>query len=747
MRVSSHCWGEDLSVLAPRKNVDGSPPSTASLGSAFFGVVLVGLATTLGAGCEALDGAPEGATVRFDRHAESAGAHVFPSDLYASTEGPSLGVLAGFGAKPLAAMPFLDQLRVARAQGVAPGQPIRVPVSGGPPAAWVEDGAPGHSVADAVRLYALGDEGGGDAVRRLALAECSVRRGTHSLVCRPETPLTPGRYAVAVLAHRLRTFSGGELRASADYAAVQEQGDPTTDESFARVAAADPDISSRDDTVAYFEYTVADVIAETRALRDAVAGELPVWRPDLEAAAPITVTAYAGIGPGGRELAARAEHVSPGVQGVAAALAQAHLHLPSDVARESTRGVGVVVTGWLSSPHFLVADDRGSVDAPWLFATMRGRDATAPISADNPPVLDTRAPFHPLPYVAFFPAPSPPSGAPLDVVVAIHGFRLSKEVWASLAAAVCSSGRALIAIDNYQHGARQHDVPYPEGAFATKKDELLAGEGVSFPDPFLNPTFLARTRDKWRQSLLDQLALVRLLAAADGTRGEIDLDGDGVADHYGSISIVGQSLGGILGTTLAALEPRVARAVLSVPGGGLSGVARESRTLGTELDLLLLATAHAPDVGLLRDQTRNLIRGTDDRELLDAVVETILAPIDPLSFAPDLLSGRLRGGEPPRVLFQLAHDDPWIPNSASARLMRAVAVGAPAQGTFGLVLHDGQTEPLFPLGDVPAVAESASPPPSRVTEWEAGHEMIFDFVDPAVTRAAQRELVEFLDAP
>ena len=670
---------------------------------------------------------------------------MFPTDIYASTEAPSVGLLAAFGPKPLALMPLLDQLRVARVRGVAPGQPIRLPLSAGPPAAWVDDAEAGHQVSDAVRLYALREDG----ARRVGVAECVVRRDTDSLVCRPETPLSPGRYAVAVLAHRLRTFSGGEVRASADYAQIQEGGDASTDAGFGLVAEVDPDISSRQDTIAYFEYTVADVASETAALSDAVAGALPVWRADLDAAAPIAVTSYSP-GPtetGGRQLAARVERTWPGPAGVDEALAKADLYLPPEVARESARGVGLVTTGWLSSPHFLVAGERGTVDAPWLFKTMRGHDPDAPISGQNPPVLDPEAPFHPLPYIAFFPSAAPPAGEALDVVVAIHGFRLSKEVWASLAASICTSGRALIAIDNYQHGARQHDVPYPEGAFATKEDELLASQGVSFPDPFLNPTFLARTRDKWRQSLLDQLALVRLLASGDGTRPEIDLDGDGAADRYGAISVVGQSLGGILGTTVAALEPAVTRAVLSVPGGGLSSIARESETLGTDMDLLLLATAHAPEVGLLRGQERNLIRGTDDREILDAVVETLLAPIDPLSFAPDLLSGRLRGGTPPRVLFQLAHDDPWIPNSASARLMRAVAVGAPAAGQFGLVLHDGQATPLFPLGDVPTVAEGAAWPTSAVTQWEAGHEMIFDFVDPSVTRAVQRELVEFLDRP
>src|SRR5690606_36512758 len=104
------------------------------------------------------------------------------------------------------------------------------------------------------------------------------------------------------------------------------------------------------------------------------------------------------------------------------------------------------------------------------------------------------------------------------------------------------AGVALVAIDAYQHGARQHDIALPEGGFSDKLDVALAAAGVAFPDPFVNPTFLARTRDKLRQTVVDAMALVRVVSEADGTRPEIDLDGDGVGDAFGGVYVVGNSL-------------------------------------------------------------------------------------------------------------------------------------------------------------------------------------------------------------
>jgi pimeloyl-ACP methyl ester carboxylesterase len=234
-----------------------------------------------------------------------------------------------------------------------------------------------------------------------------------------------------------------------------------------------------------------------------------------------------------------------------------------------------------------------------------------------------------IPYLAFFPKTAPPSGTP--VIIALHGLGRSKSDWLLFAATACRTGHALIAIDLFQHGDRQDKIDPKEGSFAGKLDTALLKGGIAFPDPFINPTFLARTRDKLRQSMVDTLALIRILGAADGLL-PIDFDGDGQPDPaYGPIRLLAMSLGAMVALPVAAVSPEVDRVVLTSPGAHISQIVNDIAAIAKQLDPLIYMTANADQFGLLHDSPRFMLPDGPEREVFTRVSETIFAPADPVT--------------------------------------------------------------------------------------------------------------------
>lgn len=654
----------------------------------------------------------------FDRGAVDLTRHVFPTDEHLGADGP----IDGFSELQLAELPFLAQLRVAGLTAYGAATVVRLPFtpSRGDASGWIDPA----SLDDAVRVYRVS----ADPAERVPLASARVDRRTNSGFVTPFAPWQPGTYAVIVLDGRVRTRGGDVVGRSPDYARVVREGDPRTDPAVAAVAAVDPDVGGRADTLAAFTFTVGDGAAPLALLERYVGGKLAVDRDGADALLEVTPLWPAAD----RQIAAGdAQVLADTPQRVAALFAAAGLGgLPTDAVR-------AVVTGGLSTPSF-VSDTVYDDLALYTNGTFLGRDPTRPFATDNPLALSRAAPFRVVPYLALFPrdpAPAPP------VVVAVHGVSRQKEDWLAAANALCAAGHVVVAIDLYQHGDRQADVALPEGDFADHIDPVLAVTGARFPDPFINPTFLARTRDKLRQSIVDHLALVRILATADGARPEVDLDGDGAPDDYGAIHLVGHSLGAILGAGVAAVSPDLDRVALSAPGASLVQIIDESPALGADLDLLLYATGNAPGFGLLAGSARTLLPDDGAREIYDRVAETLLSSADPLAWAPAILSGAL-GGARPRLLVQLAVGDLVVPNSANTRFARAVAAGAPTPEAFPQLLPVG-----FDTGLPTAMLPDGSAPVPGVTFFAGAHTHLLDWADPEVTAAAQAEVVGFLTAP
>ena len=90
------------------------------------------------------------------------------------------------------------------------------------------------------------------------------------------------------------------------------------------------------------------------------------------------------------------------------------------------------------------------------------------------------------------------------------------------------------------------------------------------------PRRIISGRDGIRQTVVDLMQLVRVIEVG------VDVDADGRSDLDPSrIYYFGQSLGGIIGTVLLAVEPHVRAGVLNVPGGSLTEVLRINGILPT----------------------------------------------------------------------------------------------------------------------------------------------------------------------
>jgi dienelactone hydrolase len=655
--------------------------------------------------------------VLFDRGADDLTQTILPSDRYKGEV-----VLDAFSEAQLALLPFLRQLRFTAQTGWAPTTPIRIPLTPArtEPEQWLD----ADTVPGAIRLYRVDTNPAVD----VPLGSHVYHAATGALHIRPEALLAPGRYAIVVLDGRLRTRAGDPIEPSADAVLVRAAGDTLTDPDFAVVAATDPDIDRRSNTLAFVTFTVTAATAQTGYLQQIVTGAAPAALGDED----VTFTLSPFMPEEGRQLAIVGQPVATDDATIDAVFTAAGLEALPRAA------IGRITGGLVVTPNFISAPQP---DLAALFTnhTILGRGPLLPFSPTNPPALSATAPFRPLPFIAFFPK-TPLPNAP--VIVALHPVTSQKEAFFAFAHAACQAGHALIAIDLFQHGARQADITPAEGHFSDRLDVVLQGAGVAFPDPFFNLTFLARTRDRLRQTLVDTLSLIHILDQAEGADPRIDINADGTPDAFGPIRIVGHSLGASVGLAAAALSPAVDRVVVAAPGANLMQILDESPVIGRRLGLLLLATGNADGIGLMAGSERRLVPEHAEREVFSIVAETILAPVDTVTWL-GALGARQASPAPLRVLALLPAGDSTFTPAAHVRFADALRTAAEdAEADHG---HLG--EDLLGLG-WPTVTDTSKGFPTITTAtYAADHGFLLDFADPAVTAAAQAQAAAFLAAP
>ncbi|MGH8249616.1 MAG: hypothetical protein ACREVI_02785 [Steroidobacteraceae bacterium] len=240
------------------------------------------------------------------------------------------------------------------------------------------------------------------------------------------------------------------------------------------------------------------------------------------------------------------------------------------------------------------------------------------------------------------------------VVIFQHGLRGHRAQSAAIAAAYAGQGFVVAAIDIPLHGITDTaNLLYQGPAERTFNLDLVdnatgapGADGVidASGTYFINLTSLLTSRDNLRQAAVD---IVQLAASLPS----LDLDGDTVADIDGSrIHFAGLSLGGIVGTVANSTAIATRSAYLSVPGGGIANLLRESAALGPTVV-----------AGL---ENAGLIEGTTLFEQFFRDAQTAVDSGDPLNYVAAAVDAR------PVLLTQVLNDA-VVPNSATQRLVNA----------------------------------------------------------------------------
>ncbi len=256
-----------------------------------------------------------------------------------------------------------------------------------------------------------------------------------------------------------------------------------------------------------------------------------------------------------------------------------------------------------------------------------------------------------------------------------------------------------------------------------------------------------RTRDTFRQDIIDQSQLVRALAFAPSgapPTGHVVFDhmvGQGLIIDPGKVYFAGQSLGSIQGTADVAANPRISRAVLNVGGGTVVDVFATSPAF--------VSTTNALLAGL------GIQQGANSAYLQFLVVaKTILDPAEPVNFA-----GHLQAKTLPNLLPPLGgNPDGSVPQAAKAVLTQAAfcdqTVPNPwnyildftgGTGPFADPLNLGQkgTFQLFFTGNPLAPgAFTSCPTPSSTSPNAIPHGFFTNWT--AATPTAQSNAAQFL---
>jgi hypothetical protein len=213
-----------------------------------------------------------------------------------------------------------------------------------------------------------------------------------------------------------------------------------------------------------------------------------------------------------------------------------------------------------------------------------------------------------------------------------------------------------------------------------------------------------RTRDTFRQDIIDQSQLIRAIAfapsaAAPPTAHPVfaHMMTSGLVIDPAAIYYSGQSMGAIQGTVNVAANPRITRAALNVGGGTLVDTFTTSPAFANDINALLAGMGIA--------------RGSSSYLQFLAVAKLIIDPADPINYAGNLtantlpnllppLGGAIDGSvaqAPKRILTQVALCDQTVPNTwnyvwasnvGSSPLPVAPNFGVP--GTFQLyAMQDG----------------------------------------------------------
>lgn len=400
--------------------------------------------------------------------------------------------------------------------------------------------------------------------------------------------LAPGRRYAFVLTTRLQS-SAGALAPTAAFVAVRDAAMSARTTPAARLYAdaANRVVAAgiaRDRIAAMSVFTTQTTAGALRRVRDGLVagryGAAPQLNTDAMAARPYTVARFgaamhdgwtatldAWMGTPRRDAMMRDLPGEPGGGD------EATVGYPHDA-------IGAVVTGTFVSPEFR----RARAGQPLRDDGTIAFDAMGEAVAVN--AMKT------LPVTLVLPrALAPSTGYP--VVIFGHGLGGQRKQLFGVANELARAGIATVGIDTATFGQRAGAM------FEADTSSLFAGRGTymgpdGLPDAegYDNTNFFGSltapmvVRDNIRQTALDYVQLRRLVANPMLNLGAVAAQYGGTAPRLdpARVGYIGNSLGGIIGTVFAAIEPDVNPFVLNVPGAGLvSALGADSPSIGPNL--------------------------------------------------------------------------------------------------------------------------------------------------------------------
>jgi hypothetical protein len=272
----------------------------------------------------------------------------------------------------------------------------------------------------------------------------------------------------------------------------------------------------------------------------------------------------------------------------------------------------------------------------------------------------------------------PKTAAPAEgypVVVFQHGMSGQRGDALAMANTFARKGWATVAIDAIQQGTR--------GASATARGDKVvnykrSGTVYAGPDGFTDRDGdggnesatdlfgglfrLAAMRDQFRQSAVDHSTLYRVLAASPTLEG-LAVDGKAPKLDGARVAYFGISLGGILGTLVAGIEPGHKAYILQVPGGAL----------------LSELASHSPYIYGLLNGSAALNFGFRNCQAppwhpMVQLMQHALDGGDPIGLAPFAVAAPPAGQKPRNVLMFEAIADDIVSNESTEALARAMGL-------------------------------------------------------------------------
>ena len=518
------------------------------------------------------------------------------------------------------------------------------------------------------------------------------------------------RYA-AVLTTGVHAKDGTPVGASAKFIAVRDGKQRTTAGEKLYGAAVDqiatlvPALADKTKIAAIAVYTTHGMSHELSDLRAAFTKQAPpVLKWDAVTLAP--------MGPG---LFANAPLPS-GYNATLDAWLGAPAQLPNmtdDPADDQLTGlahdaIAAIGTAVFNAPNLLLENANGFNDpAHHTFA----RDA-----AGKPVVNPAKTTSKIWMTIALPKGAVPAAGFP--TVIVQHGLSGDRSILLSVADTFAKLGWATVAIETTTFGARASGAPnivdaasiFPWSASATyKKADGFVDVPNGSTDFFGGLRSLGAVRDHMRQSVLDigsavdvvrnpALDLGPLLAAVPGAK----LDPN-------KIAYLGNSLGGLMGSMLAAIDPHLKTFVLNVAGGGL----------------MIELGANSPGIASSLSQAAALNFGFSNGRFAPGhpilqLLQHIVDPGDPLLYAGNIITSPItvNGAKNPRkdVIQIEALWDETVANQANEALARAAgfplaepSVGSMAQVPLGTAMPSGGVISGVPMPGTTAVLVQAGP--------------------------------------